>query len=600
MPFLRRVLHCSPGPADLRAVLSERAIEGCWFELHRQGGCGAGKLTLRDEFARRGRIEIGDWVALEYAAGQRWYLGRVRERRATWPAGVALRLEGMASELREEFPGGFGSHIADGVPPHRYARADLFPSDPDRADEAIDAVGTPHALVSRLLEQYVVGTTHILHDPDRIRAADPPGEITSLKFRGEEPVASVLQDLALRAGNASWGVDETGTFYFLPPPEGVLATYRAGRELLVLEERRDLGRLYNRVLLTGGLVYDAPETSGALTRGYYRWRGNYIEPNSRAAFGQRQFRVSVPWIRTRDDARQFVAGFFREYALPRARYVIEVAGGEVLPRPWSGRVRIEDQGGSEIVTAPLETVRVAFDRVPRFRLEIGPLHPRVFWPEPPPGERTTLPSEPQPERGGGDLIVIDDAGSGRCAGALVCDTFTAADGTGLGAHTMDVGAGWTELNGRWEIQSGRAASLGAPPGVPHWVALAEAGAADVEVRVVVRPAGDSNCGIVVRASDADNFWSVELLVLSPGTAELRLYERNSGTWVLRAVAFDVAAAPDRDSTLTVTAVGTTITGRAGDREVTYDAAAHNRTATQHGLRADKLDCRFDDFRVIGA
>ena len=51
MPFTRRILHYSPGPANFVGELTDRAATGAGFELHRQRGCGDGEV---------GGLEVGD------------------------------------------------------------------------------------------------------------------------------------------------------------------------------------------------------------------------------------------------------------------------------------------------------------------------------------------------------------------------------------------------------------------------------------------------------------------------------------------------------------------------------------------------------------
>ncbi|MEX0701187.1 MAG: hypothetical protein WD069_03750 [Planctomycetales bacterium] len=399
MTYSRRILHYSPGPADLVGAVSDRAVAGCWFELHRQGGCGAGEVRLRDEFPNRHAIAPGDWIACEYAPGDRWYFGRVEQRQARSPAGVTLRLEGMGIELGEVFPGGFDPAAGDGRPPHRYARGDFFPFDPDRSEETIDAVSEPQGLLALLVQQYVVPGTHIVHEAELIEEAVQATQVESLKFRGEESVRAIVKEIALRARNAAWGVDEAGRFYFLKPRSNVVATYREGVDLLSLEETRDRDLLYNRVSLVGGYVY-VPKTSGG-ARNLFRWQGHYVQPASRALHGERRIRLQVPWIRTRTDSREFVREFFRVYADPAARYVIEVANATALPRPWSGRVRVLDRNGVEIVAQQVETVRVEFDRAPKLRMEIGPENPHTHWPPPPRDDRWEIPAPDERNSGWG-------------------------------------------------------------------------------------------------------------------------------------------------------------------------------------------------------
>ena len=412
MGYSRRILHYSPGPGDLVGALSERAVAGAWFQLHRQGGCGAGEVRLRDEFVEREAVAVGDWIGFEYSQGERWYLGRVEERQARSPAGVTLRLEGMGVELGEVFPGGFGRGVADGVPPHRYAQTDMFPNDPDYYDETIDTASQAIEVVRLLMEQYVVPRTHIVLDPALIEEPDL-GAIVSMKFRGEESVRSIVKELALRSRNASWGVDAAGTFFFLQKRETVSATYREGREMILLEETRERDSLFNRILLTGDYVYDAPVNSDVTARGFYRWRGNYIQPSSRATYGERRIRLWVPWIRTQTDSREFAREFFRLYAEPAARYLVEVGNQSLLPKPWEGAIRLEARDGSEIVSATVETIRVEFDHAPRLRLEIGPEDPRIHWPEPPHDERWEVPGETPP---GGLITWGTSLSSGESSG----------------------------------------------------------------------------------------------------------------------------------------------------------------------------------------
>jgi hypothetical protein len=390
---VRRILHFSPGPTDFVALLNDRAVAGAWFELHRQGGCGAGELRLKDDFVSRFNVGPGDWIAFERTESDRWYLGRVENVTATSPAGVTLRLEGMGVQLNEVFPGGFQAD-SDAAPPHRYANTDLFFNDPDYLQETLDSVDAPHDLVTLLCNQYVAPRTDITINPTLIEAADPPGRLTSLKFRGEESVRAALKDLAVRARNASWGVDQTGTFYFLRSRPTPLVTWREGRDLLSLEMTRDRDLLFNRVLLTGDYVYDAPLNSDVATRGFYRWRGNYIQPTSRTTYGEKRIRLWIPWIRTATDSKAFVSNFFQTYAQPLARYSIEVAS-TTLPRPWLGAVSLQNRDGDELITMQVETIRVQFDHTPRFRLELGAQDPRILWPEPPHDERWEIPANRQ-------------------------------------------------------------------------------------------------------------------------------------------------------------------------------------------------------------
>jgi hypothetical protein len=401
---MRRILHHGPSPSGTPILLADRAVAGCWFELHRQGGCGAGELVLRDAFEERDAVEVGDWISFEVAPGERWYLGRVEERQSKSPALVRLRLEGMGIELNEVFPGGFGEE-ADGRKPHLLAATDLFSTDPDRDEESFDLVGTVDDVVQTLLEQYVAPATHITHELALIEAADPPVPVTSLKFRGEESVRAILKELAIRSGGASWGVDPLGQFFFLNRRSETTLVLREGRDLTMLEESRGRETLFNRLLLTGDYVYDVQDVSDGVARRSFRWRANYTQSESRTTFGERRLRIWIPWIRTQADAIGFVREFFRTYSQPASKYLLETIPQTSLSSPWLGSIRLENRHGETLLTAQPETIRVQFDHAPRFRLELGPIDPRELWPEPPQDERWEL--QDHRASGGGDVTLTD-------------------------------------------------------------------------------------------------------------------------------------------------------------------------------------------------
>lgn len=405
MSYQRRILHYSSNLTTLIGEISVDALAGCWFELHRKGGCGAGELTLRSEFPVQNSIDIGDWIAFEYSSNDRWYLGRIEEREAELPAGVVYQLQGMSVQLGEVFPGGFDRSLADEIPPHRYAMTDLFPHDPDYSDETVDTVSLAPDVAWSMLQQYAAGKTNIGLDINNIDA-DPNATIVSMKFRGEESLRSIMKDLALRSGNASWGVDADGNFFFLQEPLAAQKTFQVGTDILSLQESQNLDLIYNRVLLTGDYVYNELVNTDVPERGFYRWRGIYVQPQSREQYGERRIRLWIPWIRSNSDATQFVTEFFKIYSTPTTRYRIEVEATNGLVIPWGGPVTLKNKEGIDLITASVETVRVQFDETPIMELEIGHEAPQESWPEPEQDERFEIGAR----RGGGRISLSDFSG----------------------------------------------------------------------------------------------------------------------------------------------------------------------------------------------
>jgi hypothetical protein len=403
MIFQRLICHYGPDATTLKGMLVEKAVESCWFELNRRGGCGAAELKLKHHFRERKQIHVGDWIAFAPHAMERWYLGRVQTRDAKSPAGITLSLEGMSIQLGEAFPGGYGSDVGDGQVPHRYGQTDQFSHDPDYAQETLDVCSTPDQVVQKLLDQYVVPQTLIQYALENIESASTGAQIFSLKLRGEESVKSVIKEMAVRANDASWGVDAEGLFFFLQPRSTELMVLREGCNLSSLCEKRDLSQIYNRVVLTGDYVYDRREDSSDIARRSYRWRGQYVEQISRANYGERRIRLWIPWIRTQADGFAFIEQFFKLYAHGRNRYLLETTPQSNLPRPWLGMIRLENQAGQELITTHAETIRVHFDQAVYFELELGLEDPQNLWPEPAFDDRYELPDGQPLDFGGGGI-----------------------------------------------------------------------------------------------------------------------------------------------------------------------------------------------------
>ena len=263
MPYTRRILHYLPGPTDFVAALSDSAVAGCWFELHRMGGCGAGELQLKETFPQRHAVDVGDWIALEFDTGERWYLGRVEHRQASSPAGVTLRLEGMGIELNEAFPGGFSPSVGDGTPPHRYANTDLFSNDPDRDLETFDSVNEPHELIDLLLSQYILPRTNITRDPVLIESSLPRDvDYQPSNSAAKNRLGRSSKSLPCGPATHRGGVNQDGEFFFLRQPNGTVATYQEGVDVVSLAESRERDLLFNRIVLTGGYIYDRPRRLG--------------------------------------------------------------------------------------------------------------------------------------------------------------------------------------------------------------------------------------------------------------------------------------------------------------------------------------------------
>lgn len=182
---------------------------------------------------------------------------------------------------------------------------------------------------------------------------------------------------------------------------------------------------------------------------------------------------------------------------------------------------------------------------------------------------------------------------GESAEAFLTDTFTGANGTGLDAHAMDVGGGWTEHSGDWDIQSNQARDTS---GTGNTFATADAGESNVTAQVTFATVatGAGSQRLVFRFVDSNNLW-ITGRQPNNGT-QIHLFDRVGGTFTNRGSASHTWANGD-----VVSAVldGNNIEIFAnGASKLTHTSSNHN-TATRYGLGTNDGAARYDAFGVTG-
>jgi hypothetical protein len=171
---------------------------------------------------------------------------------------------------------------------------------------------------------------------------------------------------------------------------------------------------------------------------------------------------------------------------------------------------------------------------------------------------------------------------------LLHDLFTDTNGTALGSHTMNVGAGWTVHTGSYTIQSNRAAA-GADSADNF--ATADAGVGEAAGSCLVNLNGSVNgIGVILRFQDVSNFWLIDF------AATFALYQVQAGVFTLRA-----STSPGLDAmidhTITWTCNGTAITALVdGAHQISF-SSSFLQSATRFGLKARVVLHRHDDFQV---
>lgn len=113
--------------------------------------------------------------------------------------------------------------------------------------------------------------------------------------------------------------------------------------------------------------------------------------------------------------------------------------------------------------------------------------------------------------------------------SLASDTFTGSNGTGLDAHTMDTGAGWTEVSGTWTIESN--ATQNGTTSAGGYIAVTDVGSADFVATVrakITNASGNAIGGLIFRYQDTTHYWIAQY---SAGTDDVKLGYYNGGAFV---------------------------------------------------------------------
>jgi hypothetical protein len=183
---------------------------------------------------------------------------------------------------------------------------------------------------------------------------------------------------------------------------------------------------------------------------------------------------------------------------------------------------------------------------------------------------------------------------------LLSDSFTGTNGTALSSHTMDVGSGWTEHTGTWQIQSNKA-TLTTTGGDNQNCASADAGSADATCQATVVFGGALvSDGLIANCSDAANYY---LGLYDLGNSAWMLFEHVAGGYTVRGTSGD--SVPTTSVLQLVTAGDQIDLNVGGVNKVSYSTAGRPlKTNTRFGLRtyggSGATGATFDDFTVSTA
>ena len=185
---------------------------------------------------------------------------------------------------------------------------------------------------------------------------------------------------------------------------------------------------------------------------------------------------------------------------------------------------------------------------------------------------------------------------------LVTDTYTDTPGVHLNAHTPDSGGAWTENSGSWTIQAGGDVRNTTAAGA-YYIATQDIGKAGASIRVkagTVAASGDQFAGVILRYSDASNFWLVGYIT-SAGSPVVVIRKIVAGVYT------DVVSKVwtnryQKWITIEATANGNVISAVIDGGFGMTVTDTFNNTATKFGIAEYRdgtyLQNGFDDFQIV--
>lgn len=349
-------------------------VESAEFEWLRQGGCGGGTFNIDIDFPTEA-IHIGQLIKCFYKSGEAWYLGRIESVKSTSPGTASIVTYGLMSKISDVVVGG---QAWWDTAPQTFGRYDYFTHDPNHATTIYNPVATMQDFIQQMYDDYIaplgigLGTIDARTDVD---------SFASLTFKGGESLSEIIRTCADLSNGASYGVDASGNFFFMPLETASQATYTEGVNVdIEREENRDL--IYNRLIIVGGYVYGAPGSPG-----FYVWNSHHENAGSVAAYGAKTLSVKIPYIRTHVESYNFADSFLSRYASPTVRYTGTTTSQSGPLYPWAGAVHLVPLSGTTwlgatSVTQNFDTCKVQFNEAPVFSFTTGPEPPQYPSPDP--------------------------------------------------------------------------------------------------------------------------------------------------------------------------------------------------------------------------
>lgn len=316
------------------------------FTYERRGGAKSGRIDIAWDWLDRYYIGIGDWVEYWYDGVVRVYSGRVVSREAKPEGGISLTLQGPLDLLAD---------IKIGSRNQKLYYGSTIPKEARRERNAILVKKTRiDEIVWDILQRYLNNTPQNLITAVSSYIEPTAEEVGLLRFDGNVDLIGALNDLALRAGNYTWGVDEAGYFYFHPVRASNIFTFQVGVNARDVTERESLNETFNHVTVRGGWKYSKTTKPEQLV--YER-----VDFPSMELYGIRKVEAFSPLVINEDDAIAFADAILDNYSLPSTEVKFTVPDVMLTVFDITG-VRLLDTLGGVIIEGDPHSMKVNFDQ----------------------------------------------------------------------------------------------------------------------------------------------------------------------------------------------------------------------------------------------
>ena len=332
-------------------------VMGVQFVHSRRGGCHSAAVSLLRNHgdytivSGTGEIKNGLQVAIKH----RTLSGTTTE---TWWHGFVDRIEwpGLLEPVRIEAVG-YGPRVLTEVLPTEAYGPGLTTTEFTEGHPSASHLAW---IVGHLYDTYL-DTTTIGLSKGTIEGTDT--SVSIIKMDGQRTMFDILRDLAVMAGDFTWGVDENRAFFFKSMPDTTTQYGVDTEDMPDFRQEKTIAGTVNYLDLEGGFLYGTEDEN---------YHNRFEDTASQNSYRKRPRIVSIPEIVTDTDAQTYATAFFNIYASEQINTEARVISLTSNPEPWNTQFRFNSLDGTELATINADRVDVQMGEALEAQMWVGP------------------------------------------------------------------------------------------------------------------------------------------------------------------------------------------------------------------------------------